>query len=171
MENQARINEKNQAKTHWGNQCSNWACTRQGACRFINRWRANGAKIEWWIKFSRGRERAITTRTQGVCVAHDINTSPQQTLSSPKIPLLSYIPAYREVAYFVGSLDTRPFILFKPTYFVAGLPRLYLVGGMDRVKDGLCIKFGKLIGEGWIVYKVWKINRWGWIICLLKVIW
>ena len=56
------------------------------------------------------------------CVLSMISTSPQHTPSSSKISFLPSILAYRDVPYFVDSLETRPLILFKPTYFVTGLP-------------------------------------------------
>ena len=59
-----------------------------------------------------------------VCLLPMISISPQHTPSCAKISFLPSIPAYREILSFVDYLDTQPPVLFKPTYFVAGLLRV-----------------------------------------------
>ena len=63
-----------------------------------------------------------------------ISIFPQHTPSHAKMSYLPSIPAYREVPDFVDSLDTHPPIIFKPTYFVAGLSRVVDYTSLHRRK-------------------------------------
>ena len=55
------------------------------------------------------------------CILPMISISLQHTPSGAKISFLLPIPTCREVPSFVSTLDTRPTIIFKPTYIMAEL--------------------------------------------------
>ena len=66
-------------------------------------------------------EQELSPKEPKECVLPIISISLQHTPSRAKKLLIPLIPSYREVSSFVDYLDTRPPILFKPTYFVAKL--------------------------------------------------
>ena len=69
-------------------------------------------------------EQDATPKEPKECALPMISITPYHTPSHAKMSYLPSIPSYREVPNFVDSMDTRPPILFKPIYFVAGLLRV-----------------------------------------------
>ena len=69
-------------------------------------------------------EQELSPKEPKECVLPIISISPQHTPRRAKKLFLPSIPSYRKVPSFFDSLNTRPPIIFKPTYFVAELLRV-----------------------------------------------
>ena len=69
-------------------------------------------------------EQELLLKEPKECVLPMLSISLQHTPSCAKKSFLPSIPSYKEILDFVDSLDSWPPILFKPTYFVAGLVRV-----------------------------------------------